>query len=66
MSGANLDGYAIPRDGIHKTEMLKRIDKLEDDVDALKSVLYELITFIENLVNKDEDTEALRSSDTTD
>ena len=66
MSGANLDGYAIPRDGIHKTEMLKRIDKLEADVDALKNVLYELITFIENLVNKDEGAEALRSSDTTD
>ena len=38
MSGANLDGYNIPREGIHKTEMLKRIDKLEGDVDALKTL----------------------------
>ena len=48
MSGANLDGYSYPRDGIHKTEMMKRIDKLEGDVDALKTLIYDLITLIEN------------------
>ena len=66
MSGANLDGYSYPRDGIHKTEMVKRIDKLEADVDALKSVIYELVTLIENWTNQDEDTESLRPADTTD
>ena len=65
MSGANLDGYSYPRDGIHKTEMTKRIDKLEGDVDALKSVLYDLVTLMENWTNQDEDTESLRSADTT-
>ena len=48
MSGANLDGYSSPRDGIHKTEMMKRIGKLEGDVDALKTLIYDLITLIEN------------------
>ena len=66
MSGANLDGYNTPREGIHKTEMLKRIDKLEGDVDALKTLLYELVTIMENWTNQDEDTEALRPINTTD
>jgi hypothetical protein len=66
MSGANLDGYSIPKDGIHKTEMLKRIDDLESDVDALKNLFYELVTLIENWTNQDENSEALRPSDTTD
>ena len=66
MSGANLDGYNTPREGIHKTEMLKRIDNLENDVDALKTLLYELVTLIENWTSQDENSEALRTSDTTD
>lgn len=66
MSGANLDGYNTPREGIHKTEMLKRIDNLENDVDALKTLLYELVTLIENWTSQDENSEALRPSDTTD
>ena len=52
--------------GMDKTYMLKRMDKLEGDVDALKSVLYDLVTLMENWTNQDEDTESLRSSDTTD
>ena len=36
---ANLDGYNTPKDGIHKTEMLKRIDKLEESVLKLATVL---------------------------
>ena len=36
---ANLDGYNTPKDGIHKTEMLKRIDKLEESVLKLSTVL---------------------------
>ncbi len=51
MSGANLDGYNTPRDGIHKTEMLKRIDVLEDEVSGLKELMYELI---EKIVNEGE------------
>ena len=66
MSGANLDGYNTPREGIHKTEMLKRIDNLENDVDALKTLLYELVTLIENWTSQDENSEELRPSDTTD
>ena len=47
MSGANLDGYAYPRDGIHKTEMSKRIKELEDQVDVLKEMVYQLMTIAE-------------------
>ena len=36
---ANLDGYNTPKDGIHKTEMLKRIDKLEEGMLQLVAVL---------------------------
>ena len=36
---ANLDGYNTPKDGIHKTEMLKRIDNLEESVLKLATVL---------------------------
>lgn len=48
MSGANLDGYSYPRDGIHKLEMQKRIDVLEEEVDGLKELMYELIEKIVN------------------
>lgn len=48
------------------TEMIKRIDDLESDVDALKTLLYELVTLIENWTSQDENSEALRPSDTTD
>lgn len=61
-----LNAYSYGKEGIHKTEMLKRIDKLEGDVDALKSVIYELVTLMENWTNQDEDTESLRPADTTD
>jgi len=61
-----LNAYSYGKEGIHKTEMVKRIDKLEGDVDALKSVLYELVTLMENWTNQDEDTESLRPADTTD
>mgnify|MGYP006218508281 CR=1 FL=1 len=47
MSGANLDGYAYPRDGIHKTEMSKRIKELEDQVDVLKEMVYHLMAVAE-------------------
>ncbi len=61
-----LNAYSYGKEGIHKTEMVKRIDKLEADVDALKSVLYDLVTLMENWTNQDEDTESLRPADTTD
>lgn len=61
-----LNAYSYGKEGIHKTEMVKRIDKLEADVDALKSVLYDLVTLMENWINQDEDTESLRPADTTD
>ena len=48
MSGANLDGYSYPREGIHKLEMQKRIDVLEDEVSGLKELMYELIEKIVN------------------
>ena len=48
MSGANLDGYSYPREGIHKQEMQKRIDVLEDEVSGLKELMYELIEKIVN------------------
>ncbi len=66
MSGANLDGYNTPREGIHKAELIKRVDKIEADIDAVKDVLYELITLLEQWVNKNENTKALRPSNTTD
>jgi tetrahydromethanopterin S-methyltransferase subunit G len=43
MSGANLNGYSYPRDGIHKLEMQKRIDTLEEKVQDLQEVVYQLI-----------------------
>ena len=52
MSGANLDGYNSPREGIHKLEMLKRIDALKVEVSNLKELMYELI---EKIVNEDSD-----------
>lgn len=61
-----LNAYSYGKEGIHKTEIIKRIDKLEGDVDALKSVLYDLVTLMENWTNQDEDTESLRPTDTTD
>ena len=61
-----LNAYSYGKEGIHKTEMMKRIDNLEGDVDALKSVIYELVTLMENWTNQDEDTESLRPTDTTD
>jgi uncharacterized membrane-anchored protein len=66
MSGANLDGYNTPREGIHKAELIKRVDKIEADIDAVKDVLYELITLLEQWVNKNENTESLRPANTTD
>ena len=47
MSGANLDGYSYPRDGIHKTEMQKRIKDLEDELEVLKEIVYQLVTIAE-------------------
>ena len=43
MSGANLDGYSSPREGIHKLEMQKRIDTLEEKVQDLQEIVYQLI-----------------------
>ena len=43
MSGANLDGYSYPRDGIHKLEMQKRIDTLEEKVKDIQEIVYQLI-----------------------
>tara|TARA_B110000438_G_scaffold144644_2_gene139302 strand:- start:4 stop:198 length:195 start_codon:yes stop_codon:yes gene_type:complete len=61
-----LNAYSYGKEGIHKTEMMKRIDNLEGDVDALKTILYDLVTLMENWTNQDEDTESLRPTDTTD
>ena len=61
-----LNAYSYGKEGIHKTEMVKRIDKLEGDVDALKSVLYDLVTLIEKWTHQYEDTKSLRPTDTTD
>ena len=61
-----LNAYSYGKEGIHKTEIIKRIDKLEGDVDALKTILYDLVTLMENWTNQDEDTESLRPADTTD
>ena len=44
MSGANLDGYSSPREGIHKLEMQKRIDTLEEKVRRPSEIIvYQLI-----------------------
>ena len=43
MSGANLDGYSSPREGIHKLEMQKRVDTLEKKVQDLQDITYQLI-----------------------
>jgi len=43
MSGANLDGYSSPREGIHKLEMQKRVDTLEEKVKDLQEIVYQLI-----------------------
>lgn len=61
-----LNAYSYGKEGIHKTEMMKRIDNLEGDVDALKTILYDLVTLMENWTNQDEDTESLRHANTTD
>ena len=42
MSGANLDGYSYPRDGIHKLEMQKRIDSLNEKVGELQERVRDL------------------------
>jgi hypothetical protein len=42
MSGANLDGYSYPREGIHKLEMQKRIDVLEARLKDLQEIVYQL------------------------
>lgn len=54
MSGANLNGYSDGKEGIHKLEMQKQIKALEDDVDALKHIVYQLLTAIENGANYDD------------
>ena len=48
---ANLNGYSDGKEGIHKLEMQKRIKALEDDLDALKHIVYQLLTAIENGAN---------------
>ncbi len=48
------------------SELKERVDKIEADIDAVKDVLYELITLLEQWVNKNENTESLRPADTTD
>jgi hypothetical protein len=47
MSGANLDGHSSPKDGIHKQEIQKRIKSLEEEVDILKDLVYQLLTIAE-------------------
>ena len=42
MSGANLDGYSYPREGIHKLEMQKRIDSLNEKVGELQERVRDL------------------------
>ena len=42
MSGANLDGYSSPREGIHKLEMQKRIDTLNEKVEELQERVRDL------------------------
>jgi len=59
MSGANLNGYSDGKEGIHKLEMQKQIKALEDDLDALKHIvyqllIYQLLTAIENGGNYDD------------
>jgi hypothetical protein len=49
---ANLDGYNTPKDGIHKTEMLKRIDKLEEGMRQLVAVLALMNQTLEQLEDK--------------
>ncbi len=39
----NLDGYNSPKEGIHKLEMQKRIDTLEEKVKNLEEIVYQLI-----------------------
>ena len=43
MSGASLDGYNSPKEGIHKLEMQKRIDTLEEKVKDIQEIVYQLI-----------------------
>jgi hypothetical protein len=42
MSGANLDGYSSPREGIHKLEMQKRVDTLNEKVEELQERVRDL------------------------
>ena len=47
-------------------ELKERVDKIEADIDAVKDVLYELITLLEQWVNKNENAKSLQPADTTD
>ena len=44
MSGANLNGYSDGKDGIHKLEMQRRIDALEDQVETIMEMMLDLST----------------------
>jgi len=52
MSGANLDGYSYPRDGIHKLEMQKRIDSLNEKVGELQERVRDLQDITYQLIDK--------------
>ena len=43
MSGANLDGYSYGREGIHKVELTKKVDKLEQRVVDLERLVNTLL-----------------------
>jgi len=52
MSGANLNGYSYPKEGIHKLEMQKRIDILNEKVEELQERVRDLQDITYQLIDK--------------
>jgi hypothetical protein len=57
MSGANLDAYSTPKDGIHKLEMQKQIDFLEAQTFEIAAQMIELKELMYKLIEKIENTD---------
>ena len=43
MSGANLDGYNTPRNGIHLKELQRKVGNLETEYEKIKEVITYLV-----------------------
>ena len=54
---ANLDGYATPRDSvIARSDMNKRLKKIEDELEAIRNDLMQLTTMLFTLIPDTDDS----------